>query len=205
MRKLKVALSGGIASGKSLVAAQFAEHGAVIVDTDVLAREVVAPGTAGLAAIVDQFGAGVLGADGTLDRAALGEIVFDNDEARAAVNAITHPLILAAEEAADEAAPEDAIVVHVIPLLVETGQQGNFDKVIVIDSSYEAQVSRLMNRNNYNRMQAKKRVAAQATREERLAVADYVIDNEGSIADTLTQVESVWESLKASQGQDGTE
>ncbi|MDR0837905.1 MAG: dephospho-CoA kinase [Propionibacteriaceae bacterium] len=199
MRKLRVALSGGIASGKSLVAGQFAEHGAVIVDTDVLAREVVAPGTLGLEAIVARFGAGVLSADGTLDRAALGEIVFDDDQARADINAITHPLIRDAEIAADAAAPEDAIVVHVIPLLVETGQQASFDKVIVIDSSYEAQVSRLMNRNSYNRMQAKKRVAAQATREERIAVADYVIDNEGSIPETLTQVESVWTALREAQ------
>ncbi|MDR0436302.1 MAG: dephospho-CoA kinase [Propionibacteriaceae bacterium] len=198
MRKLRVALAGGIASGKSLVAHLFEELGAVVVDYDVLARQVVEPGTPGLEVLARVFGSGILRADGTLDREELAEVVFDDDASRENLNAILHPLIRAAAREADETAPDDSIVVHVIPLLVETGSTRDFDKIVVVDVPIETQIERLMSRNGYNRMQAKKRIAAQATREARLAVADYVIDNSGTIPEAMEQARAIWEELKTS-------
>jgi len=193
--RIVVGLTGGIASGKSLVADLLAAKGAVIVDADVLAREAVEPGTPGLAAIRERFGDAVLGADGTLDRAALARIVFADAAARADLNAIVHPDVRrrAAEAAAH--APADAVVVEVIPLLVETGQGASFDVVVVVDAEPEEQVRRLGERNGLSRAEAQARIAAQASREERLAAADVVIDNTGDLAGLRAQVDALWSHL----------
>ena len=187
----RIALTGGIASGKSFVAAELEALGAVIIDSDVLARDVVAPGTPGLAAVVGRFGDAVLRADGELDRAALGAIVFADDAARADLNAIVHPLVRARAEEIEEGVA-DGVVVHVIPLLVEAGLVDGFDRVIVVDLPVEDQIRRLMARNGVTREQAEARVRAQATREERLAVADRIVDNAGDPAATVAQVDEIW-------------
>lgn len=192
-----IALTGGIASGKTAVSDLLAERGAVIIDSDVLAREVVEPGTPALAAIAERFGPGVLRADGSLDRPGLGAVVFADAAARADLNAIVHPAVrLRARELAD-AAPPDAVVVQVIPLLVETGQAGAFDIVVVADAPPELQVARLMKRNGLTRADAEARLAAQATRAERLAAADVVLDNTGSHEHLRDQVDALWERLRA--------
>ncbi len=187
-----VGLTGGIASGKSAVAELLAEKGAIIVDADVLAREVVELGTPGLVAIVRRFGPGVLLPDGRLDRAALGEIVFSDAAARADLNAIVHPAVRARAAELTAAASGDAVVVQVIPLLVETGQQASFDDVIVVDVDPAVQRARLMARNGLTRDQADARIAAQSSRAERLAAASVVIDNSGSLADLRPRVEEAW-------------
>ena len=187
-----IGLTGGIASGKSAVAERLAELGAVIVDADVLAREVVEPGTPGLAAIVERFGPGVLAADGTLDRAELGQIIFGDDAARADLNQIIHPAVRARRAEIFETAPAGAVVVTLIPLLVETGIADQFDQVVVVDLPEELQLERLMGRNGYDRDEALARVRAQASRAERLAVADHVIDNSGTPAQTRAQVDRLW-------------
>lgn len=190
--RLRVGLTGGIASGKSAVADLLADHGAVIIDSDRLAREVVEPGTAGLARVAERFGSGVLAADGTLDRAALGRIVFADPSARADLEAIVHPLVRqrAAELAAS--APAEAVVVQVIPLLVETGQAGSFDQVVVVDVDPAVQLVRLHARDGFSPAEAAARVAAQASRERRLAAADVVIDNSGSPEELVAAVERLW-------------
>lgn len=197
---IRIALTGGIGSGKSTVADLLARRGAVIVDADVLAREAVAPGTPGLAAVVARFGPGVLAADGTLDRAALGALVFADAAARADLNAIVHPRVrdLAARRRAEAlAADPRAVVVHVIPLLVETGQADAFDTVVVVDCPVAVQVARVMARNGLSRADAEARVAAQASRAERLAAATHVVDN-GGPADRLgPQVAALWSALTA--------
>ncbi|HQA30550.1 MAG TPA: dephospho-CoA kinase, partial [Propioniciclava tarda] len=167
----RIGLTGGIASGKSAVAELLRAKGAVIVDADVLAREVVEPGTPALAAIVDRFGRGVLLPDGRLDRARLGQLVFSDADARADLNAIVHPAVRrrAAELEAD--APAGSVVVHAIPLLVETGQAASFDMVVVVDADPTIQVDRLRARNGLSRADAEARLAAQASREERLRAA----------------------------------
>lgn len=195
----RIGLTGGIGSGKSTVADLLAERGAVIVDADVLAREVVAPGTEGLDAVVKRFREGVLRADGTLDRPALGAIVFSDADARADLNAITHPRVRArARQLRNEAleADPDAVVVDVIPLLVETGQAASFDEVVVVDVPVETQVERVMARNGLSRDEASARVRAQASREERLAAATRVIDNGGDIAALEPQVDELWDQLR---------
>ncbi|MBK7820841.1 MAG: dephospho-CoA kinase [Tessaracoccus sp.] len=193
-RRPRVALTGGIASGKSFVADELARRGAVIIDADLLAREVVEPGTPGLAAVVARFGEDVLKADGTLDRPKLGEVIFADDAARADLNAIVHPRVRArAQEMEDEVA--DGVVVHVIPLLVEAGLVDGFDTVLVVDLPVEEQIVRLMARNGVTRAQAEARVRAQATREERLHVADRVVDNSGDPASTVAQIDEIWTRL----------
>ena len=191
-RALRVGLTGGIASGKSAVADALAAHGAILIDSDVLAREIVEPGTPGLAAIVERFGVGVLAADGTFDRAELGQIIFGDDAARADLNAIIHPAVRARRAEIFETAPDGAVVVAVIPLLVETGIADQFDQVVVVDLPEELQLERLMGRNGYDRDEALARVRAQASRAERLAVADHVIDNSGTPAQTRAQVDRLW-------------
>lgn len=193
-----IALTGGIAAGKSAVSALLAARGAVIVDSDVLAREVVAPGTKGLAAIRKRFGEVVLAPDGSLDRAKLGDLVFDDDQARADLNAIVHPAVRARAAQLRLSAPPDAVVVQVIPLLVETGQAGDFDTVVVVDAEEQVQIRRLLQRNALTRTQARARLRAQASREQRLAVADEVIDNSGPYAALEPQVDRLWQRL--SQG-----
>ena len=191
----RIALTGGIASGKSMVADEFARLGAFIVDADVLAREVVAPGSPGLERIVQRFGVGMLAEDGTLDRARLGDLVFVDDDARADLNAIVHPLVRARSEELFAAAPAGAVVIEVIPLLVETGLDSGFDHVITVDTPTETQVRRLMRRSNLTMDQARTRVRIQATREDRVAAADWVIDNSGDEASTVRQVEALWPTL----------
>lgn len=199
---LRVGLTGGIGSGKSEVSRRLAALGAVVVDADRAARAVVEPGTPGLDRIVATFGLGVLGEDGALDRARLGEIVFGDDEARGRLNAIVHPLVhewmRASEEAAVRAAGDDVVVVHDVPLLAEGGEQrsAGFDLVIVVDAAPEVQAGRLVRTRGMTAGQARARMAAQASREARLAIADIVIDNSGTLADLDRRVAEVWQDLR---------
>jgi len=191
---VRVGLTGGIASGKSLVAAELAERGAIIIDADVLAREVVKPGTPALAAIVERFGSEVLN-DGQLNRSRLAEIVFADPLARRDLERIVHPAVRARAVELERAADAAAVVVHVIPLLVETGQQQNFDFVVTVDVDQETQIQRLIARNRFSRAEAESRIAAQATREERRAAADVVLDNTGSVAQLREQIAALWTVL----------
>jgi len=193
-----VGLTGGIGSGKSLVAELLAAHGATIIDADVLAREVVAPRTPGLAAVRERFGAGVLRADGSLDRGALGRIVFGDPVARRDLEAIIHPAVRARAAALTAAAPEGAVVVQVIPLLVETGQQGSFDQVVVVDVDPEVQLSRIMLRDGLSEAEAQARLRAQASREARLAAAQVVLRNNGTRADLAAAVDRLWAEWESS-------
>jgi dephospho-CoA kinase len=191
---LRVGLTGGIASGKSLVADELARYGAVVIDADVLAREVVEPGTPGLAAIEERFGQDVL-IDGRLDRAALGKIIFSDPDARRDLERIVHPAVRARAAELEQAADEDAIVIHVIPLLVETGQQHGFDVVVVVDVDQETQVRRLLDRNGLSTEEAEARIAAQAGREARLAAADHVLHNDGTVTQLKDQIADLWDKL----------
>ena len=196
---LRVGLTGGIGSGKSEVSRRLAALGAVVLDADAAARAVVEPGTPGLKRIAETFGPGVLRLDGALDRAKLAEIVFADDAARKKLNAIVHPLVhehmRAAEQAAVQAGGDDVIVVHAVPLLAEGGRAGEFDLVIVVDLPPETQVERLAGR-GMPEEQARARIAAQATREQRLAVADIVIDNSGTLDELDQRVSEVWADLQ---------
>jgi dephospho-CoA kinase len=191
---VRVGLTGGIASGKSLVAAELAARGAIIIDADVLAREVVEPGTPGLAAIIERFGPQLL-TDGRLDRAHLAEIVFADPAARRDLERIVHPAVRARAVELERAAGSAAVVVHVIPLLVETGQQWNFDLVVTIDVDHETQIQRMMARNGFSRAEAESRIAAQAAREDRRAAADVVLDNSGDVAQLKDQIDALWAVL----------
>jgi len=192
---MRVGLTGGVASGKSTVAAILTELGAVVVDADQLAREVVEPGTPGLAAVVQEFGDTVLTEDGTLDRPALGAVVFADQDARRRLESILHPLIRARAGEIEAAAEPDAVVVHDIPLLVETGQAGQFDAVLVVDVPVDIQVERLLRDRGWSRADAEARVAAQADREERRAAATYVIENTGTREDLHDRVTEVFTAL----------
>ena len=191
---LRVALTGGIASGKSLVAAELAARGAVIIDADVLAREVVEPGTPALAAIIDKFGPQIM-RDGELDRSQLGAIVFADPDARRDLERIVHPAVRARAAELERAADPDAVVVHVIPLLVETGQQEDFDVVVTVDVDHETQIQRLIARNGFSRAEAAARVDAQADCEERRTAADVVVDNHGNLEDLREQIAALWDVL----------
>lgn len=200
---LRVGLTGGIGSGKSEVSRRLEAHGAVIIDADVAAREVVAPGSRGLAQVAETFGDDVLRSDGSLDRERLGAIVFGDSGQRAKLNAIVHPLVRewmgAAERTALEAAPGGpaaAIIVHDVPLLAESRGKGGFDVVIVVDVPSELQVERLVSYRAMTPDQARARMGAQASREQRLQVADIVIDNSGSLADLDRAVADAWADLK---------
>lgn len=192
---MRVGLTGGVASGKSTVAAILAGLGAVVVDADLLAREVVEPGTPGLAAVVEAFGSGVLADDGSLDRPALGAVVFADPDARKRLETVLHPLIRARGAELEAAAPEGAVVVHDIPLLAETGQADRFEAVLVVDVPVETQVDRMVADRGMSREDALARVAAQATREERLAVATYVVENTGTREDLRDRVTEVFDTL----------
>jgi dephospho-CoA kinase len=194
---VRVGLTGGIASGKSTVARMLVELGAVLIDGDALAREVVARGTPGLAQVVAEFGGDLLTEEGDLDRAALGKIVFSDDDARRRLEAITHPLIFERYAELEAAAPDGALVVHDIPLLAESGRADTFDEVIVVDAPPELQIRRMMDDRGWTRDEAESRIAAQASREDRLAIATYVIDNTGTLAELRARVEQVYAELTA--------
>ena len=190
-----IGLTGGIAAGKSAVAARFAEHGARIIDADALAREAVEPGTPALAAIVERFGPGVLGADGALDRAALGA-----GRQRLALNAIVHPAVrdaYARRVAAIEAEDPAAIIIYDVPLLVEARAASEFSSVIVVDAPAATRIERLVALRGMERPAAEARVAAQIPDAERRALADHVIDASGTLERTLEQVDALWESIVA--------
>lgn len=191
-----VGLTGGIGAGKSTVAEMLADLGAVVIDADVLAREVVAPGTLGLAAVVERFGPDVLNEDGSLDRGGLADLVFSDAEALADLNAIVHPRVRArSAELAAQAAP-DAVVVMMIPLLVETGLGADLDAIVVVDVPDQVQLDRVQARDGLSEKQVLARIRAQADRERRLSAATHVIDNRGSVADTRRQVEQLWRELQ---------
>jgi len=190
-----IGLTGGIASGKSTVARRLYEHGAVHIDADQLARRVVEPGTPALAAIIDRFGTAVLRPDGTLDRAKLGELIFNDDEARADLNAIVHPAVreLSARliAKAEEADPR-AVVVYDVPLLVEASVDHPFDLIVVTSAPRRTQLKRLVEDRGLDPMQAEARVDAQVANTERLAVADVVIDTDGTLGHTMSQADALW-------------
>jgi dephospho-CoA kinase len=200
-RRVQVGLTGGIGSGKTTVTDLLAEHGAVIVDSDVVAREVVAAGSAGLAAIGAAFGPEVIGPDGELDRARVAEIVFTDPDARATLNGIVHPLVR--ERAAElvRAAGPDAIVVQAVPLLVEVGLAHAFDLVVVVDVDPEVALDRLVSSRGMTPADAKARIAAQADRATRLAAADVVLDNSGDRDAIRDRVAALWLELTKRQNE----
>jgi dephospho-CoA kinase len=193
---LRVGLTGGIGAGKSEVSRRLAVQGAVIIDADAAARDVVAPGTEGLAQIIDAFGPEILLPDGTLDRPRLGDLVFADPSKRATLNAIIHPKVGTRMSELEQAAGPNAIVVHDVPLIAENGLAGAYDLVIVVDVPPRTQIDRLVKLRGMTRDQAKARIAAQATREQRLSVADIVVDNSGSLTELDRQVGDLWANLR---------
>jgi dephospho-CoA kinase len=192
---VRVGLTGGVGSGKSTVAALFADHGAIVIDADALAREVVEPGTSGFQAVVDKFGEDVLGPDGTLDRAALAAQVFNDDAKRAELNAIVHPLVGLRMAELAEAAGDD-IVVYDVPLLVENDLPAGFDFVVVVLAGEAVRLARLADR-GMPEADAKARMAVQASDEQRRAVADAVIENDGTREQLSARVDEVWAEIQA--------
>ncbi len=192
---MRVGLTGGIAAGKSEVSRRLAELGAVLIDADAVAREVVAPGTPGLAEITAAFGPSVIAPAGSLDRARLGEIVFSDPGLRARLNAIVHPLVSERMLQLEQSAPPGSVVVHDVPLLAENGLAGRYDVVVVVDVPSEVQLDRLTRLRGLPPDQARARLDAQASREDRLAIADLVVDNSGSLAELDRQVADLWAEL----------
>ncbi len=193
---LRVGLTGGIGAGKSEVSGLLAAQGAVLIDADAIAREVVAPGTPGLAAVTGAFGTGVLRPDGSLDRAGLGEIVFADAAKLDTLNRIVHPLVAERMAEVEREAGADAIVVHDVPLLAENDLATGYDLVIVVDAPDYMQLDRLTRQRGMSADHAQARMAAQASRETRLAVADLVVDNSGSLAELDRQVGDLWAELR---------
>jgi dephospho-CoA kinase len=193
---LRVGLTGGIGAGKSEVSARLAAQGAVVIDADAIAREVVEPGTAGLAEVVKAFGPEVLLPDGSLDRPRLGDIVFGDQDLRARLNGIIHPRVGARMAELERAAGPGAIVVHDVPLIAENHMAGGYDLIVVVDAPPRVQAERLVRRRRMTREQATARMAAQASREQRLAIADIVIDNSGSLAELDRQAGDLWSELR---------
>lgn len=193
---LRVGLTGGIGAGKSEVSRRLAAYGAIVIDADLIAREVVAAGTDGLAEVVDAFGPGVLGPDGALDRAVLGDLVFADQQRLATLNAIVHPRVGARMRDLEESAGPDSIVVHDVPLIAENGLSDAYDLVIVVDVPPRLQLDRLVRLRRMSREQAQARMAAQAAREQRLSIADIVVDNSGSLAELDRQVGDLWTELR---------
>jgi dephospho-CoA kinase len=193
---LRVGLTGGIGAGKSEVSRRLAAQGAVVIDADAVAREVVAPGTPGLAEVTAAFGPEVLGPDGSLDRTLLGEVVFADAAARGKLNAIIHPRVAQRMAELEQAAGQGAIVVHDVPLITENGLASSYDIVVVVDVPPRIQMERLTRHRALTREQAKARIAAQASRDQRLAVAGIVIDNSGSLAELDRQVGELWAELR---------
>ncbi len=193
-----IGLTGGIASGKSVVSARLRELGAVIVDADAIAREVVEPGQPAFERIVEEFGPEVVSKDGRLDRAKLGAIIFANPALRSRLNEITHPEVKRlAQERIDEAASanESAVIVYDVPLLVEAGVDSEhpFDLIVVVDATQEIRLERLIKIRGLSREEARRRIDSQADDSSRLAIADVVIDANGQLQDTLDQVDALWE------------
>ena len=191
-RVTRIGLTGGIASGKSAVSARLAELGAVVIDADALARDVVQPGTPGLAAVVEEFGPGVLTGSGDLDRAAMASLVFSDDTARRRLEAIVHPLVRRRAAEVEAAAPAGSVVVHDIPLLVESGQAGHFDIVVVVEAAEATQHQRLRDPRGMASEEATARIASQASPEQRRAHAHHVITNDGSLDDLRDSVDRLW-------------
>ncbi|HLT84222.1 MAG TPA: dephospho-CoA kinase [Phototrophicaceae bacterium] len=189
---LRIGLTGGIGAGKSTVARELERLGAVVIDADVLAREVVAPGSVGLAAVVAEFGEGVLRDDGALDRPALGRIVFADPAARARLEAVTHPLIAAETARRLAELPEGSVVVHDVPLIVENRLAGNYDLVVVVGADEQVRLDRLVRDRGMAREDALARIRAQATDAERRAVADVWLDNSGTEEELLARVRRFW-------------
>ncbi|MFR9798633.1 dephospho-CoA kinase [Streptomyces sp. MS06] len=192
---LKVGLTGGIGAGKSEVSRLLVESGAVLIDADRIAREVVEPGTPGLAAVVEAFGEEVLSPDGSLDRPRLGSLVFADPDRLAALNAIVHPLVGARSRELEKEAAEDAVVVHDVPLLTENGLAPLYDVVVVVDASPGTRLDRLVRLRGMAEDDARARMAAQATREERRDIADIVIDNDVPLEELRQRVREVWADL----------
>jgi dephospho-CoA kinase len=188
----RVGLTGGIASGKSTVAAMLAELGAVVIDADALAHEVVARGTPGLTTVVEEFGEEFLAADGELDRPAMGRVVFNDDQARRRLEAIVHPLVFERIVEREEQAPAGAVVVHDLPLLAESGRAHTFDAVIVVDAPPELQVARMTRDRGWTDEDAWSRIRSQASRADRLAIATHVITNTGTHEDLRSTVAEVF-------------
>ncbi|GAB3165363.1 dephospho-CoA kinase [Microbispora hainanensis] len=194
---LKVGLTGGIGSGKSEVSRLLAARGAVVVDADKIAREVVEPGTPGLTEIVEAFGEDVLRPDGTLDRERLGAIVFADAEKLKILNGIVHPKVGERSKQLQREAPDDAVVVYDVPLLAENNLAPLYDVVIVVDTPDDVRLERLQRFRGMREEDARARIAAQASREDRLRIADIVIRNEGSLDDLEAQVDKVWQDLSS--------
>ncbi|MFF8446379.1 dephospho-CoA kinase [Streptomyces leeuwenhoekii] len=192
---LSVGLTGGIGAGKSEVSRLLVECGAVLVDADRIAREVVEPGTPGLEAVVAAFGEEVLAEDGSLDRPRLGSLVFADPEKLAVLNAIVHPLVGARSRELEAAAGQDAVVVHDVPLLTENGLAPLYDVVVVVDADPATQLDRLVRLRGMSEQDARARMAAQATREQRREIADIVIDNDVPLEELRRRVKDVWAEL----------
>jgi len=195
-----VGLTGGIGSGKSEVSRRLAALGAVVVDADLLAREVVAAGTDGFDEVVAAFGAELVGADGELDRPWLARRVFGDDDARRRLEAVIHPRVRGRAREIELQAADDAVVVHDIPLLVETGQQGDFDLVVVVEAPDDVRLDRLVRTRGMDRVEARARIDAQAPPETRLEAADEVVDNAGELADLDVRVDALWRRLVGAAG-----
>jgi dephospho-CoA kinase len=187
-----VGLTGGIGSGKSSVAERLADNGAIVIDSDRLAREVVEPGTDGLAEVVAAFGNGVLRPDGSLDRAALARLVFADPAGRRRLEEIIHPRVRARTTEMADAAPDDAVVVNDVPLLVEAGLAAGFDLVIVVLARESTRLARLMRDRGMSEAEARDRIGAQADDQQRRAVADIVIENDGTLAELHQTVDTIW-------------
>jgi dephospho-CoA kinase len=192
---MRVGLTGGVASGKSTVSGILVELGAVVIDADKLAREVVEKGTPGLEQVVAAFGPEVLTADGHLDRAKVGSIVFNDEAKRKTLEGIVHPLVFERYAELEASVPQDGIVVHDIPLLAESGRADGFDAVIVVETPAETRVERMLRDRGWTREDAESRIAAQATPEQRRAIATYVVENTGSRDDLRARVEEVYAEL----------
>jgi dephospho-CoA kinase len=193
---LRVGLTGGIGAGKSEVSKRLAAQGAIVIDADLIAREVVAPGTDGLAQIAEEFGPGILTPGGALDRVRLGDIVFGAPEKLARLNAIVHPRVGVRMRELEDSAGPGAVVVHDVPLIAENGLAGAYDVVVVVDVQPRTQLDRLMRLRGMSREQAEARIGAQASREQRLAIATIVVDNSGSLAELDRQTGELWAELR---------
>jgi dephospho-CoA kinase len=194
-----IGLTGGIASGKSTIARRLAEHGAIIIDADIVSREVVAPGSPALASIALEFGEDMINSEGTLNRAKLGALVFSDTEKLEKLNAIMHPAVKtrSAEVLAKARADNpDSVIVYDVPLLVEADIARNYDEIIVASAPEETRIKRMIQLRGLTDEEAKARIGAQASEAKRLAIADVVIDTGGNLQHTLEQVDALWDRIR---------